>query len=174
MYGCRFRTPLGEMVTVIDPTGAVARLEFARGRREEPDLPAVDGTRCAEVMRQLQEYFDGTRREFDLGLNPEGTAFQRAVWRELVRVPYGSRVTYGQLARQIGRPAAVRAVGAANGANPIAIVIPCHRVVGSDGSLTGYGGGLPLKQWLLDHEAGLRRLPLSGVGPERRELPRCR
>ena len=174
MYGRRFRTPLGEMVAVVDPAGAVVRLEFARGGRREPDLPFTEEGRCAEVVRQLLEYFDGARREFDLALRPEGTAFQQAVWSELVRVPYGERVTYGDLARKVGRPDAVRAVGAANGANPIAIVIPCHRVVGSDGSLTGYGAGLPAKRWLLDHEAGLRRLPLSGVHPERPEVHRTR
>lgn len=101
------------------------------------------------VKDQLQEYFDGTRQEFDLPLDPRGTAFQRAVWRELTRIPYGETISYGELARRIGQPEASRAVGAANGANPIPIVIPCHRVIGANGSLTGFGGGIETKKRLL-------------------------
>lgn len=159
MYAARFQTPLGEMLAAVHEDGALLRLEFLEGRRAP--AAALDPGRCARVVRELTEYFEGRRRDFDLRLAPEGTPFQRAVWSELCRVPYGSRASYGQIARRIGRPDAARAVGAANGANPIAVVIPCHRVVGSDGSLTGYGGGLPIKRWLLDHEAGLRRLALQ-------------
>jgi methylated-DNA-[protein]-cysteine S-methyltransferase len=161
MYESAFTGPLGELLAVVDEQGALRRLEFRKGRRAPQRASRNDAARCAHVLGQLAEYFEGGRREFELALAPEGTPFQQAVWSELCRVPFGSRVSYGELARRIGRPAAVRAVGAANGANPIAIVIPCHRVVGSDGSLTGYGSGLPIKQWLLDHEAGLRRLPLG-------------
>jgi methylated-DNA-[protein]-cysteine S-methyltransferase len=117
-----------------------------------------DTARFAEVKRQLKEYFDGTRRTFDLALLPEGTAFQKMVWEALRDIPYGTTISYQELANRIGAEKAVRAVGAANGANPIPIIIPCHRVIGSDGSLTGYGGGIERKQWLLDHERGQLRL----------------
>jgi methylated-DNA-[protein]-cysteine S-methyltransferase len=106
-----------------------------------------------EGMRQLEAYFAGTRTEFDVPLAPEGTVFQLRVWKALVEIPYGETRSYGELARSIGKPAAVRAVGAANGRNPIGIIVPCHRVIGSNGKLVGYGGGLPMKQLLLDLEA---------------------
>jgi methylated-DNA-[protein]-cysteine S-methyltransferase len=106
----------------------------------------------AETVRQLDEYFAGVRREFDLPLHFEGTTFQRRVWNELTRIPYGETWSYGQLASRIGNPGASRAVGLANGRNPISILVPCHRVIGADGSLTGYGGGLERKRWLLAHE----------------------
>jgi len=109
--------------------------------------PVLDAT-----ARQLAEYFAGTRRTFDLPLAPRGTGFQQRVWRALLAVPYGATCSYGDIARAIGRPAASRAVGAANGKNPIAIIVPCHRVIGASGALTGYGGGLPTKKWLLAHE----------------------
>jgi methylated-DNA-[protein]-cysteine S-methyltransferase len=98
---------------------------------------------------QLDEYFAGRRRAFDLPLSPQGTEFQRGVWWALAGIPYGTTISYAQLARGIGRPTATRAVGAANGRNPLSIVLPCHRVIGADGSLTGYGGGLPIKTYLL-------------------------
>jgi len=102
---------------------------------------------------QLAAYFAGDRRDFDLPLAPEGTPFQLRVWEELSQIPYGHTISYGELARRIGRPTASRAVGAANGRNPLPIVIPCHRVVGSHGQLTGYGGGLPIKEFLLNLES---------------------
>jgi methylated-DNA-[protein]-cysteine S-methyltransferase len=108
----------------------------------------------AELERQLAEYFAGRRQRFDVPLAPEGTAFQQDVWRALIDIPYGETCSYGQLAAKIGRPDAVRAVGAANGQNPIPIVIPCHRVIGANGTLTGFGGGLPMKRRLLDLERG--------------------
>jgi methylated-DNA-[protein]-cysteine S-methyltransferase len=101
---------------------------------------------------QLEEYFAGERREFDLELAPKGTPFQQLVWDALMRIPYGVLRSYGEQAKMIDRPAASRAVGAANGKNPIAIIVPCHRVVGANGNLTGYGGGLPTKSWLIEHE----------------------
>lgn len=106
------------------------------------------------AKRQLGEYFAGRRRNFDLPLAPKGTPFQLSVWKALLGIPYGKTRSYGDIARKIGKPKAVRAVGAANGANPIPLVVPCHRVIGSDGSLTGYGGGLPRKQRLLALEHG--------------------
>ena len=118
-------------------------------------------TVIATTRSQLDEYFAGTRRTFDLPLHPIGTAFQQTVWRELGNIPYGITISYGELARRINNPAAVRAVGAANGRNPLPIVVPCHRVIGSDGSLTGFSGGLPIKQHLLMLEGCLARDNLS-------------
>jgi methylated-DNA-[protein]-cysteine S-methyltransferase len=125
----------------------------------------VDGVRddghpiLEQAARELEEYFDGRRREFTVPVEPEGTEFQLNVWAGLTRIPYGATWSYAQLAQAIGKPQAVRAVGAANGANPIGIIIPCHRVIGSDGSLTGFGGGLPLKRRLLELEGALPAEP---------------
>jgi methylated-DNA-[protein]-cysteine S-methyltransferase len=115
----------------------------------------------ADAIEQLEQYFAGERAEFDLELQMHGTDFQLAVWNALLTIPYGQTRSYGEIAKQIGRPDRARAVGAANGSNPISIIVPCHRVIGSDGSLTGYGGGLPRKRWLLDHEAGVGSLNLT-------------
>ncbi|MCA1582425.1 MAG: methylated-DNA--[protein]-cysteine S-methyltransferase [Acidobacteria bacterium] len=153
MFEEEFVTRVGLLRAAVDAEGSLVRLEF-RGFASEARTKSRGSTPCDVVRRQISQYFEGRRTSFDLRLAPDGTAFQRRVWEELVRIPFGQRTTYGELARRLGRPAAFRAVGAANGANPIAIVIPCHRVVGSDGSLTGYGGGLPMKEWLLAHEAG--------------------
>ena len=112
-----------------------------------------DAARFEEARRQLDEYFAGHRTEFDLPLSPRGTAFQREVWAALQTIPYGEVRSYGQIAAQIGRPGASRAVGLANGRNPISVIVPCHRVIGASGALTGYGGGLPRKRLLLDLEA---------------------
>lgn len=111
------------------------------------------GAANEQIARQLQEYFDGNRRVFEIELQLEGTEFQRAVWAEVARIPFGETRSYLDIANALGDSNLVRAVGAANGANPVAVVIPCHRVVGSDGSLTGYAGGLHRKKWLLDHES---------------------
>jgi len=116
----------------------------------EGDHPMLD-----VVAAQLDQYFAGERRRFDLPLSPEGTAFQRAVWHALAKIPFGETISYAQLAAHIGKPTSVRAVGAANGRNPIPIVLPCHRVIGADGSLTGFGGGLPTKRFLLELEGAL-------------------
>jgi methylated-DNA-[protein]-cysteine S-methyltransferase len=115
----------------------------------------------ADAIEQLEQYFAGERVEFDLPLDMRGTDFQRNVWEALLTIPYGETRSYGEIAKQIGRPDRARAVGAANGSNPVSIIVPCHRVIGSDGSLTGYGGGLPRKRWLLDHEAGVGSLNLT-------------
>ena len=112
-----------------------------------------DDAVLADARRQLDEYFRGERTEFELTLAPSGTDFQRSVWRALTEIPYAATTSYGWIASSIGKPAASRAVGAANGRNPISIIVPCHRVIGSGGDLTGYGGGLDRKRWLLDHEA---------------------
>ena len=114
-----------------------------------------DNAVLRETGAQLDAYFSGTLRAFDLPLQPAGTSFQREVWSMLAQIPYGQTWSYGDVARRIGKPQAVRAVGAANGRNPIPIVLPCHRVIGADGSLTGFGGGLPTKQFLLALEGAL-------------------
>jgi methylated-DNA-[protein]-cysteine S-methyltransferase len=120
--------------------------------REPAGEPASDNTLIDEAVRQMRAYFAGRLRVFDLPLDPQGTPFQKRVWRELELIPFGEIRTYSQVAQSIGAPRAVRAVGAANGANPLPIVVPCHRVIGSSGKLVGYGGGLPLKQRLLGLE----------------------
>jgi methylated-DNA-[protein]-cysteine S-methyltransferase len=110
-----------------------------------------------DVVAQLDAYFAGERREFEVPLRMEGTDFQQSVWARLCEIPYGETISYGELARRVGSPKASRAVGLANGRNPVAIIVPCHRVIGADGSLTGYGGGLDRKVWLLDHERAFAR-----------------
>ena len=122
-----------------------------------------------EVMKQLSEYFQGRRTTFDLRLHPKGTPFQLDVWKALLTIPYGETRSYADIARQIGRPTAVRAVGLANGRNPLPIVVPCHRVIGSSGRLVGYGGGLPVKQALLDRE---REVSAAGPAGARRARQR--
>ncbi|HEY8022769.1 MAG TPA: methylated-DNA--[protein]-cysteine S-methyltransferase [Thermoanaerobaculia bacterium] len=149
LVGLHFVAP-GEDRAALDGFGRQAAARGQRLVREPGRCPTL-----AIVAAQLAEYFAGRRRDFDLELDPPGTPFQRQVWGELARIPYGATVSYGELARRVGRPNASRAVGAANGANPIPIVLPCHRVIGSDGSLTGYGGGLPIKRALLSLEGAL-------------------
>mgnify|MGYP000057619630 CR=1 FL=1 len=105
-----------------------------------------------EALTQLREYFAGTRKKFDVKLDLQGTEFQVAAWKSLAKVPYGKTASYAQQAASIGRPKAVRAIGGANGRNPVVVILPCHRIIGADGSLTGFGGGLPVKVWLLEHE----------------------
>lgn len=127
-------------------------MNLQRHRPMEGTFGAPDPTAFTEVIRQLGEYFGGQRTDFDVPLTLAGTPFQRTVWAALRKIPYGQTLSYGQLAEQIGRPGAARAVGLANGRNPIGIIVPCHRVVGATGSLTGYGGGLERKQYLLEFE----------------------
>ena len=137
-------------------------IRFA-GSAPRPEWTRDDGGVLRECARQLRAYFGRELSEFDLGLDPRGTAFQRAVWSALSEIRFGTTASYGDVARRIGKPSAVRAVGAANGRNPLPIVLPCHRVIGSDGSLTGYGGGLPIKEFLLRLEGVLepRQLDLT-------------
>jgi methylated-DNA-[protein]-cysteine S-methyltransferase len=120
-----------------------------------------DDARFADVARQLEEYFAGERTTFDVAMRMQGGPFEREVWAELLQIPYGETASYGEIARRVGKPHASRAVGAANGRNPIAIIVPCHRVIGSDGTLTGYGGGLERKRALLDLEAGRATLAVA-------------
>jgi methylated-DNA-[protein]-cysteine S-methyltransferase len=148
-------SPVGRLLLVADEDGLI-EIAFGEGRT----APVVDpswtdgGTLLLEPARQLQAFFAGELRDFDLQLKPKGTAFQQRVWTLLREIPFGETISYGELARRAGNPAASRAVGLANGSNPIAIVIPCHRVIGSNGKLTGYGGGLENKRWLIDFEHG--------------------
>lgn len=130
---------------------AVAEISFEEQRWETEQADDV----LEECRRQLGEYFSGTRRTFDVPLVLEGTAFQKKVWQALCKIPYGTVWSYGDLAREIGNPKAVRAVGGANHKNPVSIIVPCHRVIGSDGSLTGYGGGLDKKEFLLRLEGAI-------------------
>ena len=159
-------TPIGRLRLVADDEG-LREVWFESGRhRREPDPSWAHSPASLAFARvQLEEYFAGTRQLFDLPLHPLGTPFQLAVWRELARIPYGATRSYGELARRIGQPRAVRAVGAANGRNPLPIVLPCHRVIGADGSLTGFGGGLPTKRFLLAMEEGFARGDLFGMVP---------
>jgi methylated-DNA-[protein]-cysteine S-methyltransferase len=146
-------SPIGDLLLVREGR-AIVSISFPRGEEAAaaPAGSALDQTAFADVVGQLERYFRGELRSFELELAPRGTPFQLEVWNALRAIPYGSTTTYAKLAASIGRPAAVRAVGAANGANPIPIVIPCHRVIGANGSLTGFGGGLPAKRFLLDLE----------------------
>jgi methylated-DNA-[protein]-cysteine S-methyltransferase len=144
-------SPVGELLlTAAD--GELTGLYMPVEVHGTPTGRARDDSAFATVRRQLEEYFAGERRTFDLPVAPRGTPFQQAVWAELQRIGYGETITYAELAGRIGRPTAIRAAGAANGANPVSIIIPCHRVIGSNGSLTGYGGGLDAKRSLLELE----------------------
>jgi methylated-DNA-[protein]-cysteine S-methyltransferase len=151
----------GPAIRLVAGPAGLRAIELAPG--DPPRAGRNDGNPLlVEACRQLEAYFDGRLRSFDLALDPQGSEFQRRVWRELTGIPYGETRTYLQIAEAIGAPRAVRAVGAANGANPLPIVVPCHRVIGTGGKLVGYGGGLPLKRRLLEMEAaGSRPLQLN-------------
>ena len=156
-------SPVGGLLLARDDAG-LRLIHFQNGKADlkvglyvQADWRREDNA-FDDVVVQLTEYFEGRRREFDVPLSPEGTPFQQRVWRALLDIPYGETISYGALASRIGQRSASRAVGLANGSNPIPIVIPCHRVIGSNRKLTGYGGGLPIKQQLLALERGERRL----------------
>lgn len=149
METCIVKTPLGYTKITGDSNG-ISQVTILNSDENETDIiPPI----LEECAIQLKEYFNGDRQTFDLKLNPEGTEFQKSVWTELTKIPYGTTISYLDLSRQLGNEKAIRAVANANGKNPIWIVIPCHRIIGSDGSLTGYAGGLYRKQWLLEHES---------------------
>jgi methylated-DNA-[protein]-cysteine S-methyltransferase len=158
LYWHEIDSPIGRLLLAGDGKSLI-QVGFQSGPR--PLHPADGWLAAAAPFRaaitQLEQYFAGKRRAFDLPLAPRGTDFQRRVWRLLTEIPYGKTISYGELARRIGKPSASRAVGLANGANPLPIVVPCHRVIGADGSLTGFGGGLPIKRKLL---------ALEGAGEE--------
>ena len=151
----RYSSPIGELILVGD-YDRLTELLLPEHHGQPPSVSAdwvANADPFARAISQLDAYFAGELTEFDLPLAPEGTPFQMRVWDELTKIPYGATASYGEIAARIGQPKAMRAVGVANGRNPLAIVIPCHRVIGSSGSLTGYGGGLDRKRWLLDLEA---------------------
>ncbi len=148
----------GESLTGLHMVTSHDRVELS-GALEDPQAAPLIAARL-----QLEEYFSGTRRIFDLPLRLEGTVFQQRVWRALVSIPFGETLSYRRLAERIGNPKAMRAVGLANGRNPIAVIVPCHRVIGADGSLVGFGGGLERKRWLLAHEG-------AHPAPEERSRP---
>jgi len=157
-------SPIGTLLATADERGRLTGLHMQDGRHPAP-VPSEgrrDDSAFAELRTQLAEYFAGHRREFSLELAPAGGEFERRVWAALREIPYGETASYGEIARRIGAPGAARAVGLANGRNPIAVIVPCHRVIGADGGLTGYGGGLERKRLLLDLEAGV--LPLVETG----------
>lgn len=154
-----FESPVG-LLLLAGESNALRRVSFESSKRSAPPRPEWKQNKAqfAEVIRQLQAYFRGELKEFDLPLAMEGTEFQLRVWNALRTIPYGETISYAQLAERIGSAKAVRAVGLANGSNPIPIIVPCHRVIGSDGSLTGFGGGLSTKKRLLELENKQPRL----------------
>jgi len=156
-----FPSPVGELILTASDT-ALTGVFFPTSRHKR-EVPVGDGPHneiLARTRDQLSEYFAGTRTSFDLPLDPRGTPFELRVWEELRAIPYGATRSYSDIARRLGDPQSTRAVGAANGKNPIPIIVPCHRVIGAHGELTGFGGGIDRKRWLLEHEGAL--LPLKG------------
>lgn len=152
-YG-KIESPIGELLLTADTRGITGL--YMNARKEIPDERLrPDDALFLEAKRQIDAYFAGISKVFDLPIVFTGTPFQNEVWKGLCEIPFGETLSYGSLARRVGRPAASRAVGAANGRNPISIIVPCHRVIGADGSLTGYGGGMDRKRWLLQHEGVL-------------------
>ena len=154
----RITSPIG-MLTLTSNGNALTQLRIARENEPHADeVPPEADSVLAAAREQLDAYFDMRLTCFDLPLEPRGTDFQRRVWDSLRAIAFGETISYAELARRIDNPKAVRAVGAANGRNPLMIIVPCHRVIGADGSLTGFGGGIDRKRWLLDHEARTRLL----------------
>ena len=159
-----YKTPIG-IAKITGDNNGIEAITFITNNLDDENQKSIgiaeDLPECLrECVLQLKEYFKGERTSFNLRLNPQGTKFQKLVWKELCNIPYGKTISYLVQSKQIGEVKAVRAVAAANGKNPISIVIPCHRVIGSDGSLTGYAGGLWRKKWLLDYESPLKQLSL--------------
>jgi methylated-DNA-[protein]-cysteine S-methyltransferase len=165
-------TPIGPL-TLVATADALREVRFPNGRAVGPgDGPdRGDQPVLALAARQLDEYFAGERLEFDVPLDPQGSPFQLAAWRGLSTIPYGETVSYGEQARRLGHDGKARAIGAANGSNPLPVIVPCHRVIGSDGSLTGFGGGLELKAWLLHHEREVLGLELPVTPTARPSAP---
>ncbi len=164
MYSTTYDSPLGQLDLVASDDGLVAVLwpddSPKRVRLEGEIVADASNPVLTKTVQQLDEFFAGDRKSFDVPLDLRGTEFQVATWQSLAKIPYGETATYGEQAKLLGRPKAVRAIGAANGRNPVSIVLPCHRVVGADGSLTGFAGGLDAKRFLLDLEQGKTQLNL--------------
>ncbi len=179
----QWETPICDVIAAVNADGGLLLLYFTGKRHPAEEVfaelrtkgygPEWNGEALSEVQRQVNEYFAGRRVDFDLPLAPHGTAFQMRVWQELQRIPYGETISYGELATRVGNPKASRAVGAANGQNPISLIIPCHRVIGSDKSLTGYGGGLSVKEALLKHEGAAFKESAPGSGASGKESPQA-
>ncbi len=166
-----FPTPLGDFSVALDENGAVAATAFggraALGKRLASAGLAPKASLRAEVRKQIRDYFSGRKKSFPSPLAARGTPFQTSVWRAMLRIPFGQTRTYGEIAREIGRPQACRAVGQASGANPVCLLIPCHRIIGTDGSLTGFAFGRETKRRLLEHEGALRRTTKNKPRPPR-------
>lgn len=156
MFYCFMDSPIGKLFLAGDQEG-LKHLNFPREKKPvQPEPGWMEMTAFfTSVISELKEYFAGKRQQFSIDIKPEGTPFQVSVWKALQQVPYGETVSYGELAKQVGNPRASRAVGSANGANPIPIIIPCHRAIGASGDLTGFGGGLDVKQYLLTLEGAI-------------------
>ncbi|MHA7864744.1 methylated-DNA--[protein]-cysteine S-methyltransferase [Flagellimonas marinaquae] len=149
------QTPIGTAELLGDENG-LASITVLESKKPKGTIPAV----LKDAVEQLQEYFDGNRTVFDLQLNPSGTDFQKKVWEALLQIPFGKTISYLELSKQLGDAKAIRAVASANGKNPLWIVVPCHRVIGTNGNLTGYAGGLHRKKWLLEHESPAKQTTL--------------
>jgi len=163
VYASRIETPVDEMFAAVDEDGAVLVLEFANHRTPEQAFRSLGeitwrDRRLSDLRSQLDEYFAGERREFELEIRPQGSDFQHRVWSEVRAIGYGETESYGEVAQRLGRSGASRAVGRANATNPICLITPCHRVIGADGSLTGFGGGIETKRWLLGLESAQQSL----------------
>ena len=156
MEDCIIKTSLGYTKIIGDEDGITSVIVL----NTEEKITDIIPVELEDCVIQLNEYFEGTRKKFDLKLNPEGTDFQKKVWNQLELIPYGKTISYLDLSKQLGDVKAIRAVANANGKNPLWIIVPCHRVIGSDGSLTGYAGGLHRKQWLLNHESPFKQQAL--------------
>lgn len=156
MESCIVKTPLGFTKIVGDEKG----IRSVTVLNSEENVSDIIPDTLEDCVYQLNEYFDGERKKFDLNLNPQGTDFQKRVWDELLHIPYGKTLSYLNLSKKLGDVKAIRAVANANGKNPLWIIVPCHRVIGGDGSLTGYAGGLHRKQWLLEHESPYKQQTL--------------
>jgi len=155
MFEAYYKSPIGNL-RIISNDSDIIKIEFTEDYFKMKMIP-VQIKRC---INQLDEYFKGERKEFQIGINPAGTEFQGKIWNLLMKIPYGKTVSYLKLSQQFGDEKAIRAIASANGKNPIPIIIPCHRVIGNDGSLTGYAGGLLKKQWLLEHEGAIQQKSL--------------
>ena len=156
METCIIKSPLGFTKIIGDDEGITSVTVL----NSEEKITDIIPESLEDCVIQLNEYFEGLRKQFQLKLNPEGTSFQKKVWNELVKIPFGKTISYLELSKKIGDAKAIRAVANANSKNPLWIIIPCHRVIGSDGSLTGYAGGLYRKQWLLEHESPYKQQSL--------------
>lgn len=168
-YAHVFETPPDRVFVAVDETGALLRVNFLDGRSPEELADGIGDDvewcprRCRDARGEIEAYFAGERSRLDLPTAASGTDFQRAVWSEVRKIPFGETASYGEVAKRLGRPGASRAVGRANATNPICLVVPCHRVIGADGSLTGFGGGIETKRALLELEAGVRQAELPGL-----------